>query len=290
MFNLEEAQYIDLVKKILTSGSRRDDRTGTGTLSLFGAQMRFDLTNDCLPLLTTKRVNWCAIVHELLWMISGCTDSCQLARRGTNIWNVNGSRKFLDSRGFTTRREGDLGPVYGFQWRHFGATYVDCDTNYTGQGIDQLAKIVEQIKREPSSRRIIMSAWNPMDEELMVLPPCHVLAQFYVNGDELSCQLYQRSGDMGLGVPFNIASYSLLTHMLAHVCNLRAKEFIYTLGDAHIYLNHVDQLEMQITREPRAFPRLKIQRTVPTIDDFCLVDFKLIDYTPHSSIVLKMSA
>ncbi len=241
--NPEEAQYLHLVAAIIAAGETRGDRTGTGTRSRFGAQMRFSLRDGRLPLLTTKRVFWRGVCEELLWFIKGCTDARVLADKGVRIWDGNGSRAFLDKAGQGHRQEMDLGPVYGFQWRHFGAKYVDAHTDYTGKGADQLADVVRLLREEPTSRRIILSAWNPVDLSQMALPPCHVLSQFYVSAaGELSCQLYQRSADMGLGVPFNIASYALLTHLLARVSGLKAGELVHTIGDAHVYLNHVRPL------------------------------------------------
>lgn len=215
----QEYQYLELIDDIIKTGYRKDDRTGTGVVSKFGGQMRFDLSKS-FPLLTTKDVYWKGVVEELLWFIRGETDSKTLSEKKVKIWDANGSREFLDNLGFKDREEGDLGPVYGFQWRHFGAKYKDKKTDYTGQGVDQLQWVINEIKNNPTSRRIIMSAWNPVDIPIMALPPCHVLVQFYVAGGKLSCQLYQRSCDMGLGVPFNIASYSLLCCMIADViCN-----------------------------------------------------------------------
>jgi len=211
------------------------------------------------------------------------------------IWEGNGSRAYLDKIGLTERAEGDLGPVYGFQWRHFGAEYVDCNTDYSGQGVDQLADVIHKLKNNPYDRRIIMSAWNPADLAKMALPPCHMFAQFYVSYKEgegrgaLSCVLYQRSCDMGLGVPFNIASYALLTIMIAHVCGLEPGEFIHTMGDAHVYVDHVDALKGQLERVPREFPTLKINRKVDDIDDFKFEDFELVGYDPHPSIKMNMS-
>lgn len=232
--NHEELQYLNLVRDILENGVARNDRTGVGTLSKFGAQMRFNLRDGRFPLLTTKRVFWRGVAEELLWFISGSTNARELQAKGIHIWDGNASREFLDRQGLTHREEGDLGPVYGFQWRHFGATYVDMHTDYRGQGVDQLAACIELIKKDPNNRRIVMSAWNPSDLKLMALPPCHMFCQFYVANGELSCQvtflpllssqapqMYQRSADMGLGVPFNIASYSLLTRLVAQVCDLQ---------------------------------------------------------------------
>ena len=286
--NPGEQQYLDLVRRVLDSGARKGDRTGTGTLSLFGAQLRFDLSAS-FPLLTTKRVFWRGVVEELLWLLRGCTDSKALAARGVHIWDDNGSRAFLDRLGFTEREEGDLGPVYGHQFRHFGAKYIDCHTDYRGQGVDQLAGIVRTLTTNPDDRRILMSAWNPVDLPLMALPPCHVLSQFYVAHGRLSCHLYQRSCDLGLGVPFNVASYSLLTVMLAHVCGLQRGEFVHTLGDAHVYLSHVDALEEQLTRTPRPFPQVSIARSVGDIDGFAFEDFVLEGYNPHPALAMKMA-
>ncbi|XP_012232140.1 thymidylate synthase isoform X2 [Linepithema humile] len=285
----EEYQYLRLIRKIIATGTMKSNRTEINTYSIFGAQMRFGLRDGIFPLLTTKRVFWRAVVEELLWFIRGSTNSKELADKGVHIWDGNGSRAFLDSCGFTDREEGDLGPVYGFQWRHFGAKYQDMHTDYTRQGIDQLKEVIHKVKHSPDDRRIIMSAWNPTDIPEMALPPCHALVQFYVSNGELSAQLYQRSADMGLGVPFNIASYSLLTCMIAHVTGLKPGEFVHTMGDCHVYVNHVSALEEQIQREPREFPKLKIVREVKSIDDFVAEDFELIDYKPHSKIHMKMA-
>ncbi|KFV70026.1 Thymidylate synthase, partial [Dryobates pubescens] len=259
-----------------------------GTISVLGMQARYSL-RDQFPLLTTKRVFWKGVLEELLWFIKGSTNAKELSAKGVKIWDANGSREFLDKQGFSTREEGDLGPVYGFQWRHFGAEYKDMHTDYSNQGVDQLQKVIETIRTNPDDRRIIMCAWNPKDISLMALPPCHALCQFYVQSGELSCQLYQRSGDMGLGVPFNIASYSLLTYMIAHVTGLKPGEFIHTLGDAHIYLNHVEPLKLQLQREPRPFPKLRILQKVEDISDFKAEDFQIEDYNPHPPIKMEMA-
>ncbi|KAI1889136.1 hypothetical protein AGOR_G00175960 [Albula goreensis] len=276
------------VEYILQHGTRKGDRTGTGVVSVFGSQARYSL-RDQFPLLTTKKVFWKAIVEELLWFIKGSTNAKELSEKGVKIWDANGSRDFLDKSGFTSREEGDLGPVYGFQWRHFGAEYKDMHTDYTGQGVDQLQKVIDTIKSNPEDRRIIMCAWNPKDLPLMALPPCHALCQFYVCDGELSCQLYQRSGDMGLGVPFNIASYALLTYMMAHITGLKPGDFVHTLGDAHVYVNHIEPLKVQLQREPRPFPKLKILRAVERIDDFRTEDFEICDYNPHPTIKMQMA-
>lgn len=285
----EEQQYIDLINDILKTGDVKDDRTGVGTLSKFGCHMRFSLENNVIPLLTTKRIHWRAVCEELLWFISGSTNSKKLSDKGIKIWDANGSRDFLDKNNLHNREEGDLGPVYGFQWRHFGAKYADMHADYTGKGVDQLANLIKEISTNPSSRRLILNAWNPTDLQLMALPPCHIVAQFSVTNGKLSCALYQRSCDVGLGVPFNIASYSLLTHMIAHITNLKAGDFIYFMGDTHIYKNHVESLKMQAERIPRPFPTVKINREITSIDDFKFEDFTLIDYNPHNSIQLSMA-
>ncbi|KAK9381069.1 thymidylate synthase/dCMP hydroxymethylase domain-containing protein [Kockiozyma suomiensis] len=289
--NEEEEAYLQLCAAILDRGEKRQDRTGTGTYSLFAPpQMRFSLREGRFPLLTTKRVFLRGIIHELLWFVKGSTDARELSDKGIHIWDGNGSREFLDSVGLSHREEGDLGPVYGFQWRHFGAEYVDFHTDYKGQGVDQLAELIDKIKNKPFDRRLILSAWNPADLSKMALPPCHMFCQFYVSGNgELSCCLYQRSADMGLGVPFNIASYALLTVMIAKVCGLQPGEFVHCLGDAHVYLDHVDAMRTQIARSPRAFPTLKIARDIKHIEDFEYEDFVVDGYNPMSKIDMKMS-
>lgn len=309
--NTAEQAYLDLCKRIIDEGEHRPDRTGTGTKSLFAPpQLRFDLSNDTFPLLTTKKVFSKGIIHELLWFVAGSTDAKILSEKGVKIWEGNGSREFLDKLGLTRRREGDLGPVYGFQWRHFGAEYKDCDSDYTGQGFDQLQDVIKKLKTNPYDRRIIMSAWNPPDFAKMALPPCHVFCQFYVNfptslpdpnnpkqaktaKPKLSCLLYQRSCDMGLGVPFNIASYALLTKMIAHVVDMDCGEFIHTLGDAHVYLDHIDALKEQFERIPKQFPKLVIKEErkneIKSIDDFKFEDFEIVGYEPYPPIKMKMS-
>jgi len=287
--NHPEYQYLNLVKEILEYGNEKPDRTGTGTFSLFGNMMKFSLRNDEFPLLTTKKMFWGGIAKELLWFISGSTNSKKLEEKGVNIWKENGSRIFLDKCGFKDRQEGDLGPIYSFQWRHFGAEYKDMNTDYTGQGIDQLKECINLIKTDPNSRRIVMTAWNPNDLKLMVLPPCHMFCQFYVSNGELSCLMYQRSADMGLGVPFNIASYSLLTKMIAHVTGLKCGDFIHQIGDTHVYKNHIEQLREQLKREPKPFPKLVIKKKTDDIDSFKFEDFELIDYVSHPAITMKMA-
>jgi len=284
----EEYQYLDLIQKIIEEGYTGDDRTGVGTVSTFGTSMRFDLKKS-FPLLTTKRVFWRGIVEELLWFIKGDTNANHLSEKGIKIWDGNGSREFLDKRGLSHREQGDLGPVYGFQWRHFGAKYVDMHTDYSGQGVDQLADCIRKIKEDPTDRRILLSAWNPADLNLMALPPCHMFCQFYVANGELSCLMYQRSADMGLGVPFNVASYSLLTCMMAQVCGLKPGEFIHNMGNTHVYKNHVEPLKTQLERTPRPFPVLRINPDVKDIDGFEAKDFELFGYNPHGKIAMDMA-
>ena len=287
--NIEEFQYKCLLYKLLNVKTVRDDRTGTGVFSQFGEKMSFDLRNNKFPLLTTKKVFFRGVAEELLWFISGSTDANDLQEKNIHIWDGNASREFLDSRNLHHRAVGDLGPVYGFQWRHFGAKYVDCKTDYSMQGVDQLQQCIDLIKHNPTSRRIVMSAWNPNDMDSMALPPCHIMCQFYVDGEYLSCQMYQRSADVGLGVPFNIASYSLLTIMVAHVCNLKPHMFHYCIGDAHVYKNHVVPLTQQLTRQPTNFPVLHIKNKRTSIDDFEYKDFQLFEYHPHPNIKMEMA-
>jgi dihydrofolate reductase/thymidylate synthase len=234
-------------------------------------------------------VFWRGVAEELLWFISGKTDARILQEKNIRIWDGNGSREYLDSIGLTQRETGDLGPVYGFQWRHFGATYRDMHADYSGQGVDQLAQVIHTIKTNPNDRRIIMSAWNPADLKLMALPPCHMFCQFYVANGELSCVMYQRSCDMGLGVPFNIASYALLTCMIAQVCDLKPGEFVHMMGDSHVYANHVEPLREQLRRRPFAFPTLRINPAVKDIDQFTFADFEVVNYQSHKKIAMQMA-
>lgn len=287
--NEEEMQYLRLIADIIDGGVVKGDRTGTGTISKFGLSMRFSLRDGRFPLLTTKQVFWRGVAEELLWFISGKTDARILQDKGIKIWDGNASREYLDSIGLKERETGDLGPVYGFQWRHFGAAYKDMHTDYTGQGVDQLANVIHTIKTNPNDRRIIMSAWNPADLKQMALPPCHMFCQFYVANGELSCCMYQRSCDMGLGVPFNIASYALLTCMIAQVCDLRPGEFVHMMGDAHVYANHVEPLREQLQRAPFAFPTLRINPAVKDIDQFTFADFEVVGYQCHKKIAMKMA-
>ena len=281
-------QYLEALKYVLENGTGREDRTGVGTRAVFGMQMRFNM-EDGFPVVTTKKFAFKSMAAELLWFIKGSTDAKLLQAKNIRIWDGNSTREFLDASGFHDRQVGDLGPVYGFQWRHFGAEYKTCDDQYTGQGIDQLKDVIERIKTNPNDRRIMLTAWNPVDIPKMALPPCHCLVQFYVANGELSCQLYQRSADTGLGVPFNIASYALLTYMIAHVTNLKPGDFVHTFGDTHVYLNHIEPLKEQLERKPRPFPKLNIKRQVSSIDDFKFEDFEIIGYDPYPAIKMDMA-
>lgn len=289
-------QYLDLLQHILDHGTVKKDRTGTGTISTFGYQMRFDL-NEGFPLLTTKKVHLKSIIHELLWFIKGETNIKYLVDNNVRIWNEWPYQKFTQSKDFNgeTMEEfvgkikndpefalkyGDLGPVYGHEWRHFVAD--------DGKWIDQLAWVINEIKVNPDSRRLIVNSWQAALVDEMALPPCHLLFQFYVNDGKLSCQLYQRSADTFLGVPFNIASYSLLTMMVADVCGLELGEFVHTIGDAHVYLDHLEQVKLQLSREPRNLPKMKIIHH-DSIEDYKYEDFELVDYNPHPVIKAKVS-
>lgn len=285
--NNADKQYLELGRKIIGEGADKDDRTGTGTRSIFGYQMRFDLSEG-FPLLTTKRLPFRVIVEELLWFISGSSDLKDLLDKGVNIWNDDAYRDYTEQAepGHVLSKDDflavvkkggyNLGPIYGKQWR-------------TWAGIDQLAEVIESIRSNPSSRRHIVSAWNAGDLNAMALPPCHTLFQFYVADGFLSCQLYQRSADYFLGLPFNIASYSLLTHMIAQVTGLKPGEFVHTLGDAHIYRNHIEQVEEQTKRKPRPLPTIKLNEGIDDIDGFTADDIELIGYNPHPTIKGELS-
>lgn len=289
----QEHQYLNLIRTILQNGEMKKGRNGY-TKSIFGYQMRYNLRENTIPLLTTKKVAWKTCLKELLWFVSGDTSNHTLQKQNVKIWNGNSSREFLDSRGLYNNEEGDLGPVYGHQWRHFNAKYKDFKTDYSGQGVDQLQNIIDILNGKHKtddkfSRRIILSAWNPCQLNEMALPPCHVLMQFHVSqNDELSCSLYQRSGDVGLGIPFNIASYSILTHLIAHHTGLKPGDFIHNLGDCHIYDDHIEQLGEQIEKEPYEFPTLTIKSLKDNIDSYVLDDFKLSHYKYHEKIAMKM--
>jgi thymidylate synthase len=256
-------QYLELMRHVRDHGIRKDDRTGTGTISVFGHQMRFDL-NHGLPLVTTKKLHLRSIIYELLWFMRGDTNIKYLKDNKVSIWD-----EWADANG-------DLGPVYGAQWRSWPAR--------DGSVIDQLGDVVKRIKTSPDSRRLVVTAWNPADVDKMALPPCHCLFQFYVAKGKLSCQLYQRSADIFLGVPFNIASYAMLTHMIAKVTGLGVGDFVHTLGDAHLYLNHLEQTELQLSRTPHALPQLRFKRDVKALDDFQYEDFEILNYNPDAAI------
>jgi thymidylate synthase len=256
-------QYLDLMRHVRDHGSRRDDRTGTGTISVFGYQMRFDLSSG-FPLVTTKKLHLRSIIHELLWFLQGDTNIRYLHDNGVTIWD-----EWADENG-------DLGPVYGYQWRSWPTP--------GGGSIDQISSVVEQIKNNPDSRRLMVTAWNPADVEAMALPPCHCLFQFYVSDGRLSCQLYQRSADIFLGVPFNIASYALLTMMIAQITGLEPGEFVHTFGDAHLYSNHLEQVELQLSREPLPLPDMRLNPAVESLFDFRFEDFELQNYESHPHI------
>lgn len=261
-------QYLNLLKEVIDRGEIRKDRTGTGTKGIFGYQMRFNM-EDGFPLITTKKLHLKSIIYELLWFLKGETNIQFLKENSVRIWN-----EWADA-------QGELGPIYGYQWRSW--------TNDEGRSIDQISRIIEAIKQTPESRRLIVSAWNVGDLDKMALPPCHVLFQFYVSGNRLSCQLYQRSADIFLGVPFNIASYSMLLLMVAQVTGLKPFEFVHTLGDAHIYLNHIDQVKIQLTRKPRKLPQMHLNPEVKNIFDFKYEDFTLSGYNPHPHIKGEIS-
>ena len=287
----EETQYLRLIQEIMDKGSYEEGRNGA-TYSIFGHSMRFSLKNGALPLLTTKRVAWKTCFHELLWFMRGSTSNTELRETGVHIWDLNASREFLDSRGLQNLEEGDLGPIYGHQWRHFNAPYTNSAADYSGQGIDQLQNIIDQLKNldTRTSRRLVISAWNPQQIDEMALPPCHILMQFNVRENKyLSCALYQRSGDCGLGVPFNIASYSFLTHILAKHCGLIADEFVYFLGNAHIYEEHLDVLKTQLLREPFDFPKISIKRQHADIAEYTIDDIEWTEpYQSHPGIKMVL--
>ena len=272
--NEEMKQYHELLKRILNEGTQKGDRTGTGTLSVFGHQMRFDLSKG-FPLVTTKKVHWKSVVHELLWFLKGDTNVKYLQDNGVRIWDE------------WANEYGDLGSIYGKQWRSWG-TYFQVHEEDHYDTIDQISEVIEQIKTNPNSRRLIVSAWNVGELNEMALHPCHLLFQFYVNDGKLSCQLYQRSGDIFLGIPYNIASYSLLVHMIANECGLRVGEFIHTIGDAHIYTNHIEQCKLQLTRDFYELPDVTIRKNVNTLD-VVYDDIKLINYKSHPTIKGKVA-
>ena len=276
--------YLELLDRILTEGSVRQDRTGTGTVGIFGHQMRFDLA-DGFPLLTTKKLHLRSIIHELLWFLSGETHVGPLQEKKVRIWNDWATAEQTARFG---RKEGDLGPVYGHQWRNFGAT-LKPDGTYERDGVDQIQRALDTIRDNPYSRRILVTGWNPEESDQVALPPCHTIFQFYVQDGRLSCQLYQRSADVFLGVPFNIASYSLLLMMMAQVSGLKPGEFVHSFGDAHLYSDHLDQARLQLSREPRSRPTMTLNPDVDDLFAFRFEDFTLSDYDPHPHIKARVS-
>jgi thymidylate synthase len=274
--NQEEQQYIQLIRDIIEKGSVETGRNGY-TKSIFGYSMRFSLENGRIPILTSKKMAWKTCFKELMWFLSGSTDANKLKKEGVRIWDGNTTREFLDSRGLSSLPEGDIGAGYGHQWRHYNAEYTDCTADYTDKGIDQIKYIIESLKNpeERTSRRLVFTAWNPSQLNEMALPPCHILAQFNVReGKYLSCALYQRSGDVGLGVPFNIASYSFLTHIMAKHCGLIADEFVYFLGNAHIYMNHMTALKEQLNNAVYPFPEIEITTVREKIENYLVEDIE----------------
>jgi thymidylate synthase len=288
--NLDEQKYLDLINKIINTGETRSTRNSI-TKSIFGERLEFDIS-DSIPFITTKKLAWKTVIKELLWFISGSTDNELLTNQNVKIWEGNASREYMDSIGLLDRKVNDLGPIYGHQWRHFNADYVDNHTDYSGKGIDQINNVIYLLNNDPMSRRILLSAWNPCQIKEMNLPPCHIMAQFSVSTEkELSCQMYQRSADIGLGLPFNIASYAVLTYILAKICNLKPKKLIIVIGDAHIYEEHENTLKEQILRKPFSFPKLIInEREYKNIDDFKIEDFEIKNYQYHETLKMNMIA
>jgi thymidylate synthase len=286
-----ENQYLSLIKKIIDIGETRQTRNSI-TKSIFSEKLEFDIANS-IPFITTKKLAWKTVIKELLWFLSGSTDNKLLLDQNVKIWEKNASREFMDSNGFFKREINDLGPVYGHQWRHFNAEYIDHKTDYTDKGVDQIKYVLNLLKTDPMSRRIVLSAWNPSQIDQMNLPPCHMMAQFYVsNSKELSCMMYQRSADVGLGLPFNIASYAVLTYILAKLTNLKPKKLSITIGDAHIYENHIEALKEQIKRDPYEFPKLELnsEKEYNKIEDFDINDFKILNYKCFEQLKMEMVA
>tara|TARA_B110000305_G_scaffold238447_1_gene303905 strand:- start:876 stop:1826 length:951 start_codon:yes stop_codon:yes gene_type:complete len=287
----EEYQYLNLLEDILKEGIIQKGRNGF-TKCIYGSALHFSLENNKIPIFTTKKTAWKTCLKELLWFIKGQTSNKILNDQNVHIWDGNSTKEFKESRGLTHYNDNDLGPLYGFQWRFFNAPYVNCDTNYEGNGYDQLAEVIESLKdpEKKYSRRLVVSAWNPNQINEGVLPPCHVLFQFNVIGNKLSCSLYQRSCDCPLGQPFNITSYSFLTHLIAKHCDLEPYEFIHYIGNAHIYEPHLKQMEQQIERKPKEFPNIEILNKRENINEYVLSDFKISEYNHHPSIKMNMVA
>ena len=286
----EENQYLNLLDDILSSHNNQEGRNGN-TLSIFGSTMHFSLEHNKMPIMTTKKVAWKTCLRELLWFIKGDTNNKHLKDKNVHIWDENGSRQFLDGRGLTKFMEDDLGPIYGFQWRHYNAKYNDCNSDYSNKGIDQLKEVIECLKdpEKRNSRRMIITAWNPCQLDIMALPPCHIFMQFNVtNNSKLSCAMYQRSNDEACGTCFNIASYCFLTHLLAKHCDLEPYEFLYYKGNCHIYEEHIDNIKVQVLREPFEFPTLEIINKREHIEDYVEADFVVSNYKHHDAIKYTM--
>jgi len=289
--NSDEQSYLNLIKNVIEKGEIRNTRNSI-TKSLFAEKLEFDISNS-IPFITTKKLAWKTVIKELLWFLSGSTNNKILLDQNVKIWEGNARKEYMDKIGIYNREENDLGPIYGHQWRHFNANYKDHNTCYINKGIDQISNIINLLKNDPMSRRIILSAWNPCQIDEMNLPPCHILAQFYVSTNkELSCQMYQRSADIGLGLPFNIASYAVLTYILAKLTGLKPKKLIIVIGDAHIYQEHEQVLQVQINRMPYAFPKLHINnnKEYTNVSDFNIDDFCVDEYSFHESIKMNMVA
>lgn len=285
----EEQQYIDLIKNVAHNGFRSKGRNDEETISIFGHMSRYSLKDNTLPVITTKRVWLRGVIEELLWFIRGSTNANELKEKNVRIWDGHSSREHLDQCGLNDYKEGDIGPGYGHQWRHCGAPYEGCNADYSGKGIDQLANVIEQLKNNPNSRRMVVCSWNPVDIPKMALPPCHCLFQFYRNDDGISCMMYQRSADISLGVPFNITSYALLTHLVAHEVGVPAIEFVHVIGNAHLYKDHVEPLmKIQVHREPFEFPKVHFRDTLKNIFEATIDDIQVVGYKCHPSIKLEM--
>jgi thymidylate synthase len=284
-YKTSENNYLNLLRSVIDFGEKRNDRTKTGTISQFGNQIEINIENS-FPLLTTKKLNFKNIVTEVLWFLSGSTNTKFLVENGVNIWSGNTSREFLDNKGFTDYKEGDIGPLYGYQWRNFGGNFLDPNS----KGIDQIDRMLNLLRTDPTSRRIFMSAWNPNDLDKMVLEPCHLSLQLYVSEDKyLDGKLYMRSNDLFLGAPWNISGYSLLIYMFAHLSGYKPRKLYYTIGDSHIYSNHIDQVYEQLSRTIRPFPKLIIKQQHNSFDDFTIDSFELLDYNPHPFIKANMA-
>ena len=294
MDNKNERGYLNLLRKILDEGEKKETRNGN-TISIFGAQLEFDVSKDTFPLLTSKRMFYRGITEELLWFLRGDTNAKKLQEKNVHIWDGNSTREYLDSIGLTDREEGDLGPVYGYQWRHFNAPYTNCHDDYTGKGIDQIKFVVEELKKNPSSRRAVLHGWNPCQLKEKALPPCHLLYNFNLGEKGLSCHMYQRSADCFLGLPFNIASTTLFTYIISNLLDVKPHKVVISIGDAHIYENHLEQVKTQLSREEElyTFPNIEILKDLKTLEDMenlDFKDFKVTNYEYHPGIKASMNA